>query len=119
MAINAYVPFETFRAANPVLNHSSRVYLVDPLPVTVYDLRVSDAVLDGALIIYDLLVSDAEPMDGDTPVVGLSTSTLTFPTVVLGEESNTLTLTITNTGTGDLTITGISTSGDFSVESLT
>lgn len=103
MAIQPYISFEAFKTANPVLNHSSRVYLIEPLTIIIYDLSVSDAVL----------------LDADTPIIGLSTSTLTFPTVVLGEESDTLLLTISNTGTAPLTITGISASGDFSVESMT
>jgi hypothetical protein len=51
---------------------------------------------------------------GTAPVVSLSPTSLTFPAQRLGTSSSAQSVTLTNTGNATLSITSISTSGDFS-----
>jgi len=48
------------------------------------------------------------------PVLGLATTPLTFGDQLLKTSSNTNSVVLTNSGTGPLTVTGVSTTGDFS-----
>lgn len=118
MAIKPYVPFEVFKANNPVLNHSFRVYLVKGTStLIVYDLWVTDGVITNT-IVYDLSVTDAEIVEEAVPLVGFSLGSMNFGEVILEGDGDTMEVILTNTGTADLTITGITASGDFEVESV-
>jgi hypothetical protein len=116
MAIKAYVPFEQFKLDNPVLNYSSRVYLLDPF-ILIYDLSVSDGTIVNGYI-YDLTVSDAEATGDLIPDMGYTPTFLVFADTDVDESAPTRTVTITNIGTAPLTITEISVSGDFTLESI-
>ena len=51
---------------------------------------------------------------GSAPAASLSPTTLTFPSQAVGTSSTPQSVTLTNTGSAKLTVSGISTSGDFS-----
>jgi hypothetical protein len=53
------------------------------------------------------------------PIVSLSTVSVSFGTIVIGQTSAAKPVTLTNTGTGTLHITSVTVSGDFSISSNT